>query len=125
MLTRAAPLLLPPDQAGYAAHDGDGQHGDPRGDQRPMPPRPFGRPVGQRRPPGPDRLVGQEPLQVVGHLLGRGVTLRGSLAVAFSTIVSRSRGIAGLTACGRRRVFFEQPADQRLRGSRRQRRAAA
>ena len=38
-----------------------------------MPPRPLGRPVGQRRPPGMDRLVVQEPLQIVGQFLGRGV----------------------------------------------------
>ena len=94
MLTRAA-LLLPPDQPGYAAHYGDGQHGYPGGDQRPMPGADFAvrsANVGLR---GADRLIDQEPFQIVRHLLDGDIAPRGLLAVALSTIVSRSRGMTG------------------------------
>ena len=54
---------------------------------------PIWPPAPTRRPFRPDRPVLQEPPQVVGQLLRRGVATDGSLDSAFSTIVSSSRGI--------------------------------
>ena len=46
---------------------------------RPVSSRPPSRALEQRQGPGEDRLVSQEPPQVAGHFLGRGVALCGVL----------------------------------------------
>src|SRR5207302_11164370 len=67
-------LLLPPQQAAAQQHQHQQQRRR-RPDQRLVPPCPLPRPLRQRRPPRPDGLVLDEALQVVGQLLGRGITL--------------------------------------------------
>src|SRR5262249_26012792 len=66
-----------------------------RGHERFVPPAPPRRPLRQRRPACPDRLILEKTPQVVGQLLGGGVArFRTFLYRAFRTMVSNSGGIA-------------------------------
>ena len=88
---RLAPL---PGHAGQPRHQGQEQ---PRGQRRHrrVPPRPPPRLLGRGDAPRLDRLVVQEPLQVLRQRRRRGIPPRGSRSIAFWTIVSRSRGMWG------------------------------
>ena len=94
-------------EAGGPAGPDDQDHGEERNDERP---RDGQRRVAPAEPPAmlpgritacPDRTIGKEATQVVRQLRGVDVAAPGSFAIAFKTIVSRSRGIRGSTRRGR------------------------
>src|SRR5262249_17067734 len=75
--------FIVPDQAGQQGPDRYDCPRRQRADQPPVAADPLGHHAAPARPPGLDRPVFQEPPQVVGQLLRRGVTVRGVLFERF------------------------------------------
>ena len=91
------------------------QHRRRRAHGRLVPPGPLAGPIRQRRPAGQHRLAAEEPPQVVGHLARPWRSAaRGSLAIAFSTIVSRSTGTAGFDPPRRTGLLVGDPPEELL-----------